>query len=73
MIFIDMKARKQMYQGMIDEDLAKISAMGLERKMHEWEAELAIRLTGKKEEGGADDQLITKALELSAADYQKYI
>ena len=58
-----------MYQGMIDEDLAKISAMGLDKKMGEWNAELAIRLTGVKEEVGNDDMLITNALALSAAEF----
>ena len=69
MIFIDMKARGAFYQGLIDEDLAKINAMGLDRKMTEWNAELAIRLTGKKEEAGADDQLITNALALGAEEF----
>ena len=55
MIFVDMKARGAFYQGLIDEDMGKISAMGLDRKLTEWNAELAIRLTGKKEEAGADD------------------
>ena len=73
MIFIDMKARGAFYQGLIDEDMAKISAMGLDRKLTEWNAELAIRLTGKKEESGADDQLITNALLLGAEEFQKYI
>ena len=55
MIFIDMRKRGDFYQGLIDEDMAKISAMGLDRKLGEWNAELAIRLTGKKDTIGTDD------------------
>lgn len=59
MIFIDMNKRKDMYQEMIEEDLAKIDAMGLGHKMAEYERDLKIRLQGKKTDEGVDDQLVT--------------
>lgn len=39
-IFIDINKRGQMYQTLIDEDLAKMNAMGLSNRMAEFEAEL---------------------------------
>jgi len=35
-----------MYQALIEEDLAKMNAMGLQNRMAEFAAELAIRLKG---------------------------
>tara|TARA_B110000503_G_C6929884_1_gene322348 strand:+ start:518 stop:694 length:177 start_codon:yes stop_codon:yes gene_type:complete len=58
-----------MYQDMIDDDMTKINAMGLDKKLGEWNAELAIRLTGKKEDAGTDDQLTTNALNLEASEF----
>lgn len=39
-IFIDINKRGQMYQALIDEDLAKMNAMGLQNRMAEFHDEL---------------------------------
>jgi len=72
-IALDMRKRSEMYQELIDGDLAKLDSMGLGHRMHEFQTELAVRLAGKKDEAGVDDQLVTQALELSHEEFQKYM
>lgn len=43
-IFVDIKRRGEMYQALIEEDMSKMMAMGLQNRMAEFQAELAIRL-----------------------------
>jgi len=73
MLAIDMKKRNKMYQDYIDDDIAKLESMGMHDRMDEIYAELAVRLSGAKDEEGADDQLITQALELKSHEFQKYM
>lgn len=73
MIAVDMRKRSAMYQELIDGDLAKLDSMGLGSRMREFEAELAVRLAGAKDDAGVDDQLVTQALELTREEYQKYM
>merc|ERR1711967_169907 len=73
MIFIDIKKRDEMYNGDIAEDMAKMKELGLDRRMEEFNAELALRLAGTKKEDGADDQLIESAKVLTADQYKKYM
>lgn len=65
MIVVDMRKRKQMYEDLIQDDLAQMSRLGLDNKRGELEKELNERLAGIKDDAGVDDQLVTKALELS--------
>jgi hypothetical protein len=69
MIAVDMRKRSAMYQELIDGDLAKLDSMGLGSRMREFEAELAVRLAGAKDDAGVDDQLVTQALELTREEY----
>lgn len=65
MIVVDMRKRKQMYEDLIQDDLAQMSRLGLDNRKNELEKELQERLAGIKDDTGVDDQLVTKALELS--------
>ena len=58
---------------MIDEDISTIKNLGLSGRMSEFEAELAIRLSGFKKEDTGDDQLMGEALKLTADQYKKYM
>ena len=51
----------------------KMKELGLDKNMNEYEAELAIRLSGVKVEDTGDDQLIGAAIQLSANQYSKYM
>jgi len=62
-----------MYEELIQEDLQKMQQMGLGGEMAEINKQLAERLAGTKEEGGVDDQLITKALELENEEFQQHM
>ena len=54
-IFIDINQRDKMYTDDIADDLKQLKSLGLDSKMSEFEAELAIRLSGGKAEDGGDD------------------
>lgn len=41
--------------------------------MEDFKRELEIRLKGKIEDSGVDDQLITNALEVTPAEYNRYM
>ena len=47
--------------------------LGLSNKMAEFEAELAIRLSGNKKEDTGDDQLLGEAQKLSPDQFKKYM
>ena len=72
-IFIDIDKRGKAYEQDIEEDLAKISELGLGSRMSEFKVELDIRLSGEKNETGFDDQLIGAAIALNADQYSKYM
>jgi len=69
MIALDMKKRLAMYEEMIVDDLAVMQKLGMGSRMAEFDRELTERLAGAKGDVGADDQLITQALELRAEEY----
>lgn len=73
MIAVDMKRRLAMYEELIQEDLAKMDAMGLSGRMPEFEKELNARLQGEKGAEGVDDQLVTQALELRNEEFAAYM
>ena len=45
-----------MYQELIDEDLDMLIKLGMEDDMNEINGELAVRLSGEKNDDGLDDQ-----------------
>ena len=73
MIFKDISKREEMYDDDIDEDLKTMKELGLDSKMAEFEAELAVRLAGGKTEDGADDEFIESAKALTKEQYSKYL
>ena len=72
-IFVDMRKDGIKYDAEIRDDLDKLKKMGLEDKIPEFKAELAIRLKGKKEDEGVDDQLFGEAFKLTPAQYEEYM
>ena len=73
MIFIDISKRDKSYDEDIDNDLKQMKELGLMKNMAEYDAELAIRLSGVKVEDTGDDQLIGAAIQLSSTQYSKYM
>ena len=73
MIFIDISKRDKSYDEDIDNDLKQMKDLGLMKNMAEYDAELAIRLSGVKVEDTGDDQLIGAAIQLTQAQYSKYM
>ena len=73
MIFIDIQKREKEYDADIENDLRTMKELGLMKNMPEYDAELAIRLSGVKVEDTGDDQLIGAAIQLTQAQYSKYM
>ena len=73
MIFIDISKRDKSYDEDIDNDLKQMKELGLMKNMAEYDAELAIRLSGVKVEDTGDDQLIGAAIQLGSTQYSKYM
>ena len=73
MIFIDISKRDKTYDEDIKNDIKQMTDLGLMKNMPEYEAELAIRLSGVKVEDTGDDQLIGAAIQLSSNQYSKYM
>ena len=73
MIFIDIQKREKEYDADIENDLRTMKELGLMKNMPEYDAELAIRLSGVKVEDTGDDQLIGAAIQLSSTQYSKYM
>ena len=72
-IFLDIKKSSENYDEMIQDDLSEIKKLGLHSKLAEFEAELQIRLSGKKFDSNADDQLLGEAAKLTRDQYEKYM
>ena len=73
MIFIDIQKREKEYDADIENDLRTMKELGLMKNMPEYDAELAIRLSGVKVEDTGDDHLIGAAIQLTQAQYSKYM
>lgn len=58
-IFLSIAASKKEYQANIDEDLATMQNLGLNPQ--DFAADLAIRLSGEKQDDTGDDQLMGEA------------
>ena len=65
-IILDIRKSGNNYDQMIAEDISTINNLGLSSRMSEFEAELAIRLSGVKKEDTGDDQLMGEAQKLTA-------
>ena len=72
-IFLDIKKSGANYDDMIKEDIQEIKSLGLSGKLSEFEAELAIRLSGNTKDASVDDQLLGEALKLSYDQYKQYM
>ena len=68
-IFIDINKRGKSYEKDIDDDMSQIKTLGLMPRMAEFDAELAIRLSGAAVDNTGDDQLIGEAMKLTQAQY----
>ena len=72
-IVLDIRKTDANYDQLIAEDISTIKNLGLSGRMSEFEAELAIRLSGVKQEDTGDDQLMGEALKLTHDQYKKYM
>ena len=72
-IVLDIRKSGANYDMMISEDLQQIKMLGLSNRMAEMDAELLVRLSGKKVESSGDDQLLGEAAKLNHDAYKKYL
>lgn len=72
-IILDIRKSSNSYDQLIAEDHATMKNLGLSNKMAEFEAELQIRLSGKKMDNTGDDQLLGEAQKLTRDQYAKYM
>ncbi len=73
MIFFDISWTSREYDQEIQKDRAKMTELGMDKKMPELEAELALRLSGKKDDDAVDDQLMGEAQKLDRSAFAKYM
>ena len=73
MIFFDIKKNGEAYDELIKQDLQHISDLNLNSKMPEFQKELAVRLSGKKEDTKGDNMLLDSAAALKADEFKKYM
>eukprot|EP00356_Strombidium_inclinatum_P006357 CAMPEP_0170487716 /NCGR_PEP_ID=MMETSP0208-20121228/6467_1 /TAXON_ID=197538 /ORGANISM="Strombidium inclinatum, Strain S3" /LENGTH=80 /DNA_ID=CAMNT_0010762087 /DNA_START=196 /DNA_END=438 /DNA_ORIENTATION=+ len=73
MIFFDISWTSREFDMEIAKDRQKMTELGMDKKMPELEAELAIRLSGKKEDDLVDDQLMGEAQKIDRSSFGKYM
>ena len=71
-IFMDMSKREKGYDDEIEADKQKLHEMGLAGKMAEYEKELLVRFSGKKDGDEGTSQLMNEAMKLTEAQWSKF-
>ena len=73
LIFHDISKRGKSYEELIEDDLNQLRQLGLAHKLNEFDAELQVRLKGKKEENAGDNMLMAQAANLSESQYRQFM
>ena len=73
-IFYDINRSRNKYAEDVEDDRNVIASLGVSASTKsEWEAELALKLSGKAKEDGWDDQLLGAAANLTREEYGAYM